>query len=227
MGGTNFRDVGGGPATGLADQLIQLLQSGLGGDFSAPSTPSRGRSIFGGGGTGPLARVNQSNPIGRTEGIAGYLNDILSGGAGNLGGSLKKILDTQSTRDVADLRSRFGAGGGVSLGTPAAYAESLYRADAAPKSAVAIGSLQSSVLGPLLQMIASLAGKGVSQRETVAQPSGFASAIGTLAPIVGAIAPFLAPGAGIAKYLGGMAPDTSGFDPSSLWNLQLPSIGGH
>jgi len=214
--GPNFKEVGGGPATGLANSLIQLLQGGLTGNFGGVGVTGR---------TGPLDRVDQSDPTGRTLGIAGVLNDILSGGAGNLGGSLQKILAAQGTRDVADLRSRYTAGGGTSLGTPAAFAESLYRSEAAPRSAMAVGNLQLQALLPILQMITGLSGKGISQRQTVAQPSRLTSAIGTIAPIVGAASNFFAPGVGSA--LSALAPDTSGFDPSSLWGLELPKIPGY
>lgn len=211
--GTQYKEVGGGPAIGLAQSLITLLQSGLGGDFTA------GGRGGGGGGTGPMARVFQSDPVGRTQGIAGILNDVLSSGAGQVGGALQDILSRENTRNVADIRARFGASGGTSFGTPAAYAEGLYRAEAAPRSAVAIGNLQMDVIKNLLGLATGLAGRGISQRQTVAHPSAFTSALGSLAPAIGAVAPFFAPGMSTAKYLQSLAPDVSGFElPPELAN---------
>lgn len=206
------REVGGGPAVGLANDFVSLLQSILGGNAQV-----------GGGGTSPMARVDQSNPMGRTAGIAGVLNDIIAGGAGNFGGSLAKLISQQQTRDVGDLRARFGASGGAAFGTPAASAEALYRASAAPQAATAIGGLQLQTLLPLLQLAAGLSEKGISQRGTIVQPSDFTSILSSLAPAAGAIAPFLAKNPLSGAGLSGV--DTSGFDPSQLWNIPLPAIG--
>lgn len=179
----NISTAGGGPATGLADSFVQILQNGLTGNFGPNSStgpsPDRGGGLFAGfnfpglSGQGDGQQFNRANPVASTTGIAGTLNDILSGGAGKLGGALGKLIQTQQTNDIAALRSRFGAGGGMSLGTPAAYAESTYRANAAPQIATQTGALQLQTLLPILQMITSLSGKGIPQAETFAGPSDF------------------------------------------------------
>jgi len=158
--------------------------------------------VGGGGGTGPLARTDQSNPVGRTAGIAGVLNDILAGGSGEFGGALKDLIGQRQAMDIGDLRARFGASGGTAFGTPAAYAESAYRAKAAPEAATAIGGLQLQALLPLLQMIGGISEKGISQRQSIAQPSGITSFISSIAP---AIAAFAVPGGGLGKLLKGGA----------------------
>lgn len=170
--GTKYKEVGGGPATGLANDFVGFLQSGLNtGSF---------------GGVTAAQRTQGANPIGATQGIAGVLNDILSGGAGQLGGSLQQLISQDTERQAGALRSRFGLGGGTAFGTPAAYAESQLRAQQAPQLTQAIGGLQLSAIGQLLPLIAGLAGRGISQRETIASPSPWASAAAIGAPIIGA-----------------------------------------
>lgn len=230
--GPKVREIGGGPATGLANDFVNLLRGGL-------NTGS-----FGGVTAGQ--QFNASNPTGNTAGIAGILNDILSGGAGNIGGSLAELLQNQQSRDVNDIRARFTAGGGASLGTPAASAEALYRSEAAPQIATQVGQLQLQTLLPLLNMITGLAGKGISQRETIAQPSTF-SQIAPLALAGASIAlPFLAPATipalasagaagsllgqsrGVREFFGGTpnfglnAQDPNGISSFMMPNLNLP-----
>ncbi len=194
--GPQYSEVGGGAATGLSNDLIELLRSGLGGRF----TPRGGFAV------------------GDTMGIAGILNDIIAGGAGHLGGSLADLIHRDTERSSADLRARFGASGGQAFGTPAAYAESLFRSEAAPRAALGIGNLQLQALLPLLQLTGGLAERGIAPRQTVATPSPFASFLSTLGSTAGAVAPyFVNPFAGLtSNYLQSLAPDTSGFDPSTL-----------
>lgn len=47
--------------------------------------------------------------------------------------SIAKILGTKQSNDVADLRARFGAAGGTSRGTPAAYAEAQLKSQQIPE----------------------------------------------------------------------------------------------
>lgn len=180
----NISTAGGGPATGLADSFVQILQNGLTGSFGPNAPTSTGPSQGGGGlfagfnfpglsGQGNNQQFNNANPVASTTGVAGTLNDILAGGSGKLGGALGKLIQTQQTNDIAALRSRFGAGGGMSFGTPAAYAESVYRSQAAPQIATQTGALQLQTLLPLLSMITQLSGKGIPQAETFAGPSDF------------------------------------------------------
>ena len=169
--GTQTKEVGGGPATGLANDFVKFLQNGLNsGTF--------------GGLTGATGAMN-ANPMGSTGGIAGVLNDFLSGGAGVVGGSLMDMISKQGERDVNAVRSRFGASGGTAFGTPAAYAESMVRSETAPKLTQAIGGLQMQALMPLLSMMGNLSQKGISQRETVQQPSAFSDIMSIAAPVLG------------------------------------------
>lgn len=154
-------NVGGGPATGLAKDFTDWLGKAL-------NTGS-----FGPAGTG--------NPTGQTAGLSGVLNDIIAGGAGKLGGSLNSMIESKQQSDIGDLRARFGASGGMSMGTPATYAEGNLRAKQGPESAMAIGNLQLSALAPLLQMIASLSGKGIPQAESVVSTNPWLSGFEALA----------------------------------------------
>lgn len=203
--GSQLKEVGGGPATGLANDFIKFLQNGLNsGTF--------------GGTTGVTGTMN-ANPYGSTSGISGVLNDILSGGAGQLGGSLQEMISRQATRDVNDLRSRFGASGGTAFGTPAAYAESLLRSETAPKLATAVGGLQLQALQPLLGIIAGLSGKGISQRETIQQPSTLGSIASIASPILGT-----ALGGPLGGYLGGKLGGLFGGGMGPVPNPTIPDI---
>lgn len=206
--GTQTKEVGGGPSVGLANDFVKFLQSGLNsGTF--------------GGLTGATGAMN-ANPYGSTTGIAGVLNDILAGGAGKVGGSIQQMITQQGERDANALRARFGASGGTAFGTPAAYAESLLRSETAPKLTQAIGGLQLSALQPLLGLMAGLAGKGISQRETVQQPSGLANALSIAAPVIGSIGggPLGAMiGGGLGNLFGG-----GGMPSGPVPNPYIPSI---
>ncbi len=211
MGGSKFQEVGGGPATGLSEDFVRLLRGSLFGNFGGQPTAGQ--------------RFNAANPVGSTTGIARILQNILGEGAGTLGGSLAEMIRRESTRNIADLRARFGAGGGAAFGTPAAYAESLYRAEAAPRTATAVGQLQLSTLLPLLQLSGALSERGIAPRQIVARPSAFSSILSTLAPAVSAAVPFLnAPSAALTGTefsdiinQGGGAPDLSSVAPFKLY----------
>lgn len=180
--GYQQKETGGGAAVGLGNDFVQFLANGL-------NTGSFGT----GNGMGAMSGAN---PFASTQGIGNILNDILSGGAGQIGGSINQMIQRDTERGAADIRARFGAGGGASFGTPAAFAEGNYRAEAAPRAGMAIGQLQLQALMPLLQLISGFASKGISQREAYLQPNALTSAIGTIAPIAGAIAPFFGGGFG-------------------------------
>lgn len=200
--GTQFKEVGGGPATGLANDFVKFLQQGL-------STGS-----FGGVSAGQ--RTAGADPYGSTMGIAGVLNDLLSGGAGNVGGSMAEMISKQGERDVMGLRSRFGVGGGTSLGTPAAYGEAVLRSETAPKITTAVGGLQLQTLSQLLPLFANLAGKGISQRETVAQPNPLVSTIGALAPAIASFGNIYA-----ANQYGKAAGQAGAPPPASIYSLPV------
>jgi len=171
------KDVGGGSAVGLSDDLIAALRSVIGGNF--------------GGQPGPGQRFDAANPVGSTYGFLSGLTDILSPGGGTTGGGIRDLIARKQTEDIGDLRGRFGASGGMAFGTPAAYAESNYRARAAPEAAIATGKLQIETLLPFLNSLIQLAGRGTSQRTTSIGPSDFTqftSGLGGLASGIGTLA---------------------------------------
>jgi hypothetical protein len=173
---TETKEVGGGKATGLADDFIGMLQS-----------------LMNTGGTGTAGAPNAT---GQSTGIMGVLSDLLSAGGGKAGGNLASIFSKQQDRDVNQLRARFGVGGGTAFGTPAAFAESTYRADAAPKIGQAISGMQMNAIAQLLSSITGLSGKGISQRETIQQKTGLGQALDFGAAIGKNALPFLLPGVG-------------------------------
>lgn len=143
-------------------------------------------------------------------GIAGILNDLLSGGAGQVGGSMQQMIHADTERGANALRARFGAGGGTAFGTPGAYAESLYRAEAAPRATQAVAGLQLQALFPIMQMMAALAGRGISQRETIAQPNPVVSGLTALA--------------GGLQAAGGMANTFSGLGSMGGGGMPMPQV---
>ena len=161
------KEVGGGKAVGLSNDFVDWLQKSLTTGSFGGMTAAHG--------------FNSADPMGDTVGMAGVLNDILSGGAGKLGGSMNEMISRNTNDQVDALRARFGAGGGMSGGTPAAYGEAMLRSAQGPQMVGAIGNLQLSALMPMLQIIAGLSGKGISQRETVFQPNPWLEGITALA----------------------------------------------
>src|SRR6266550_6183171 len=140
----------GGTGTGLGKDLAGIFDTGINTGSFGTRPPAGGDAVT------------------STTGIFGVLNDLLSGGAGKVGGSLADLIGRHQEKDIADIHQRYGA---TSLGTPGAYAESNYRARAAPEAATAIGNLQLSALMPLLQMITGFGGRDVAQAQLFASPN--------------------------------------------------------
>jgi len=195
-----YKEKGGGSATGLANDFIGWLRSGLDtGTF---------------GGTSGVQQTNAA-PY-NMGGMGGVLNDILSGGAGRIGGSYRDMIDTDTTRQVDALRSRFGVGGGMGSGTPAAYGEALLRSEQAPKLVQAIGGLQLSAMNPLLQILAGLSGKGIAQRQGIMSPNPWVSGLSTIAQGITAGKGMFGGG---DPSGGGGTPQNMGVDTSGLGNI--------
>jgi hypothetical protein len=164
-----YKEQGGGPATGLADSFVQFLSQGLNTGTFGSGTPAGG------------------DAMGSTIGIAGVLNDILSGGAGKLGGSLSQLISNDTNDQVNALRARYGAAGGTAYGTGAQYGEGVIRAKQAPQLASAVGNLQMNAIQNLLGIIGNISQKGITQRQGTVSPSPWATAASIAAPIAGAV----------------------------------------
>lgn len=184
------KEIGGGPAVGLANDTVSSLQS-----------------LLNGGGIGT---AGSPNPMGSTGNIMKVLRDILSAGGGDAGNAISQLINKSQDRAVQGLRARFGASGGAAFGTPAAFAESQYRAEAAPQTAQAISGLQMNAIQPLLNMILQLSGKGITQRQIVQQKSPLEQGLGLVAGIGKAALPFFAPGIGHAAAAGLGAASSAG-----------------
>ena len=173
---------------------------------------------------------------GASGGVAGFLNDLFSKGGGQLGGALGDMIGMRQTQDVNSIRSRFGASGGTSFGTPAAYAESTYRAHAAPEAATAIGGLQLGALAPLFSSFADVFNKNTAQRETMVQPSEGSQIMKIAGPILAAAAtafggPVAGAAVGAATGAIGSSGSRSAYTLPSDYNPSLPAynfgaIGG-
>ena len=218
------KDYGGGPATGLAEDFTGFLRNAI-------TTGS-----FGAGTAGQHAAG--ANPVGDTGNIMSVLNSILQGPSAEYMSSINQMISTENTNNVNAVRSRFGAGGGMAMGTPAAYAEGVVRAEGAPRQAMAYNQIMGqnqdramNLLMPLFQMMTGLAGKGISQRETTLQEPGWmqATKLGMqLAPIVAA--PFtggasLAAAGSMPKVQAGMA--GAGNGGNFGYQMPLPGIDSY
>jgi len=216
-----YKEHGGGPATGLGNDWVNFLSQGL-------NTGSFGAGNPAGG-----------DAVGQTAGIAGVLNDILSGGAGNLGGSLSQLIQQDTSDQVNQLRSRFGASGGTAFGTGSQYAESVLRAKQAPQLANAIGNLQLGAVMQLLGLTGQTANKGITQRQGVLEESPWMTGFKIAAPIIGmglsslgagkALTPG-AQGAGATSMMGGIPgisdiftnPMNSVMSPGAVSSIPVP-----
>lgn len=196
--GSQTKTVGGSPTSPLAKEFTNWLMGGL-------TTGNYGQA-----------------------GAGGVLTDILSGGAGKIGGSLSTLLQNQQMRDTDALRARYSSGAGA-YGSGAQYAEGLYKAQAAPQITSAIGNLQLQALNPIMQQMGGLTALGTPQATTITQPSVFSQILGGGAGLLGALAPFL------TKILGGnqnTPPGTGGIPgvsgnlpPSNLPGFTPPNLG--
>ena len=153
-----YKEYGGGPATGLADNFIQFLSQGLNSGTFGAGNPAGGDAA-------------QSS-----MGIAGVLNDILSGGAGNVGGAMAQLIRNDTNDQVNNLRARYGAQGGTAFGSGAQYAEGVLRSKQAPALTQAIGGLQLNAVQNLLGTIAGLSQKGIAQRSGAMQENPWLTA---------------------------------------------------
>lgn len=205
------KEIGGGPAVGLAKDTVASLQS-----------------LLNGGGVGT---AGSPNPMGSTGNIMKVLQDILSAGGGAPGNAISQMINKSQERSIQGLRARFGASGGAAFGTPAAFAESLFRAEAAPQEAQAISGLQMNAIQPLLNMILQLSGRGITQRQIVQEKSPLEQGLGLVAGVAKTALPFLAPGIGHAAAAGmgaASAGSTFGVDGGGdVGSADLASLQGY
>lgn len=199
--GAKPKEIGGGPAVGLANDFVKWLEGGL----------NTGR--FGGtsgiGAVSAAGKTSGADPIGSTMGISGILNDLLSGGAGKVGGAMSDMISKANQRAVEANNARFGATGGTAFGTGAQHANAVLQAEEAPQLTTAIGNLQMQAMAPLLQMMASLSSKGISQREAYLQTNPWLQAASTVSDVAKAAVPFFSkvPGGGGNGSQAGISPD--------------------
>lgn len=170
--GFNNKQVGGGPATGLANDFVAMLSHALGGGGFGPA----------GGRTGSAATMDSS------MNMFSVLNNILSPGGGTAGASINEMISKDIDRQANMLRARFNTGGGMAEGTPAAFAEGVMRGEAAPRATQAVTEMQMAALMPILQIMAGISSKGIAQREEVMQPNPFMNFMSAFAPLAGAVA---------------------------------------
>lgn len=206
-------EVGGESALGLAGDWTTALQQLLN--------------------TGGIGTAGGKDGPGATGDIMSVLSDILAGGKGAAGSALAQLVGKSDERNVNALRARFTAGGGSSMGTPAAYAESLYRGEAAPHIAQAITGLQLQAILPLLGYINQTANKGITQRQLIQSKSPFGQALDVIGGVAKSALPFVSPAFGAGLFSGNNIPDaplfpstaaTTGFGGTAP--PEIPTYGG-
>jgi hypothetical protein len=174
------------PAQPLGEDLLSLFSFLVTGQQPTQEAAPTGL----GGRLGGLFGGTGRSPVDQTSAVAQGLNRVLTApDLAPTGTALQEIIQRESGRNIADLRSRFGASGGTSLGTPAAVAESLFRAETGPRIAATLGELglrgqqlDANKVLSLLQIIASLGARGIpqSRTEVLSKQSPFAEFISTL-----------------------------------------------
>jgi hypothetical protein len=194
--GTTTQTVGGGAAAPFGEEFINnflyqiLFGPGAGPSVAGKPMPVEGK-VFPGGVkyTTSADKQAQSRPFDMTQGIAGQLMKLV-GGRDITGEkeSLASLIESDIGRGVADIRERFTAGSGGGLGTPGAVGEALFRSEAVPRKALAIGQLETQnimqqlqAILPLLQLMGGITGMGIPQASVVQKPGLFGEILGPLA----------------------------------------------
>lgn len=178
--------IGGGAATGVANDFAGMLHQALSGGFN---TAGSGAAAAGAAG---------ANPVGDTMNIGDALGQLMSGGQG-LANSALAIGNNRREENVADLRSRYSMGG-TGYGTPAAVGEARFLGEFDPQLAGQVGGLQmdgiTKALGFLFPGLMQSQQLGTPQAQTVMKKGFLGNALGAITGLAGAAAPFLAPGIG-------------------------------
>lgn len=224
--GSSTKTVGGGKAKPTADAFNKFLLGALqSGEFK--------EGIMGtlSGGDNPLTApspVDMNNPI---------------------FAAAQSLANQNNTRNIADLRSRFGAGGGAPRGSAALSAEALYRSDAGSRNILDMASIadniragnradraitsqekmfqqgqQMNILAQLFNSLNQANQLGTPGAQTVEKPSGFGQfmgAVGTLAPYIAA--PFTGGASLGLAGLGGMS-GGGGSAPMNMGGYRTPQI---
>lgn len=184
-----YQEYGGGPAVGLAENFTNFLN----------------RIITTGsfGGTTAAQQANAANPIGSTQDVFGFLNSIIQGPDAGLITTINDMISKETDRSANALRARFGAQGGMAFGTPAAFAEGVLRAEAAPRAALAVDEINRAnkalgiqALMPLFQMASGLSQAGIAPRQGTLQPPGWLQGVNLLLDVANTAANFIPFGGG-------------------------------
>jgi hypothetical protein len=166
--GARYREVGGGPATGVADSWANTLQSMMGGG-STPSTQMN----------------NAPNAMAR------IMQEILSPGAGAIGGNFASQIERGIGRERGALTSRFSSmNGGYGSGAGQALAQ--FGAEVADRVPMDIANLQMGTIQQLMQAIGQFSQRGVSQRSTVAEPNPWLQGLQAFGDVAKTVGPMIA-----------------------------------
>lgn len=182
--GYRERTVGGGPAKGLAEDFTSFLRN-----FITSGS-------FGSGTAGQ--QFTAADPAGGAANIFGLLNSMISNPTADR--SVQELISKDIERGRNDLRARFGAGGGMAFGSPAAFAEALYQSEQAPRTAMAMDQMAQSRIGtlmPFFQMLQNISSLGIPQAQATMEPKPWLQALNLGMDVAGTVLPFV-PGIGTA-----------------------------
>lgn len=115
-----------------------------------PQTVDTSNLMSGFGTSGSIPNVDYGSTLNKTFGYTPNTLQPLDVN-GTLATAAQQQIHNQTTQDLANLKAQFTAGGGGAFGTPAAYAESNYLAQAAPQIATALGNLNAQQQGLNIQ----------------------------------------------------------------------------
>ncbi len=213
-GATEITQAGGGAAAGTGSDFGAFLELLLGGSARPQSTPEldelRRKLADNQNESNPFVKANNQQglekqiaeleanlPPDRRQGIENSpifqnLMSLIEGP--DITGSedsLRQLIEQDTEKQAANLRERFTAGGS-SAGTPAAVAESRFRAEAGPRAGVAVQQLdfqkrqqQIALISQLLGITSGFGAQGFPAAENVVtQQPGALDVLATLSNFV-------------------------------------------
>lgn len=165
--GMDTKAVGGGAATGVSKDFLNILRQGIAGMFGAGTDPNS---------------------------VMGALGNLLGGDMSAQGDSIRSIQERQKTEDLARLKAQFGMNTS-SLGTPNQVASSRYLSERSPQDVLQLEDIltknRMNALSLLMPMFSQAIGLGTPQRQIVQTPSAGMNALNAFSTIGNTVSNFL------------------------------------
>lgn len=172
--GAKTEAVGGGAATGVSKDFLDILRRGISGEFGAGTDPNS---------------------------VMGALGYFLGGDMSTQADSLRTIQERQKTEDLARLAAQFGMNTS-SVGSPNQVASSRYLSERAPQDVLSLDQILTGhrlqALQALLPLFSQAIGLGTPQRQIVTKPGVGANIFNAFTGLANTAANFI-PGTGAGK----------------------------